>query len=70
MDVCHRLGFFVSFLFGNVFVINAAPLFAPPLNISQKKISFHSRLQAKIRNLGVGCVLLEISADRGCCMLE
>lgn len=72
MDVCQRPDSSAVFFFDNVevSVVDAAPLLAPLLNVSQKRISFHSRLRAKISNLGVGCVLREISADRGCCMLE
>lgn len=43
---------------------------APLFTLSQVSISFHFCLQAKISNLGVGCVLLEISVDGGCCTLE
>lgn len=61
----------------NVFVnmfkwCTAPPLshFAPLFTVSQVRIFFHCCLGAKISNLGVGCVLLEISVDGGCCMLE
>lgn len=47
-----------------------APLALLPRDVSQVRISFHSCLRAKISNLGVGCVLLEISVDGGCCTLE
>lgn len=47
-----------------------APLAPLPRDVSQVRISFHTCLRAKISNLGVGCVLLEISVDGGCCTLE
>lgn len=46
------------------------PLAPSPQPISGENLLLTGCLRAEISNLGVGCVLLEISVDGGCCALE